>query len=230
MSPQAIYDAAWHHPGIAWVAAVATAVAFARKQRFLVGWTTLFLLAIVADAWATGAFSRVPAPHAWIAGVVFVILGDLRYFALAERFARGRFQGRTIAIAIGLSLIVPVTTEVLRRAVPLIGSTPRYTFLVYEILFLLLAIGMRFVVYPSRLLGVVSSPVRQWVLSIATFQIVQYGAWVFCDLLILAGVELALVLRIIPNTLYYGAFLPFVVLRAPPAAWTDPPSRASIPG
>ena len=74
MSPQAIYDAAWHHPGIAWVAAVATAVAFARKQRFLVGWTALFLLAVVADAWATGAFSRVPAPHAWIAGVVFVIL------------------------------------------------------------------------------------------------------------------------------------------------------------
>lgn len=230
MSPQAIYDAAWHHPGIAWAAAVVAAIAFARQQRFLVGWFALCLLATVADAWATGAFSRVPAPHAWIAGVVFVIVGDLRFFALAERFARGRFQRRAIATAVGLALIVPITTEVLRRVIPAIGATPRYTFLVYEVLFLALAIAMRFVVYPSRLLGVVSSPVRQWVLSIATFQIVQYGAWVFCDLLILAGVELALVLRIVPNTLYYAAFLPFVVLRAPPAAWADPPTRASIPG
>jgi hypothetical protein len=230
MSSQAIYDAAWHHPGIAWAAALLTAIVFARRQPFLIGWSAIFLLAVVADAWATGAFSRVPAEHAWIAGVVFVILGDLRYFALAERFAQGRMHRKAIATAVGLAFIVPVLTEIARRVVPVIGSTPRYTFLFYEVCFLILAIVMRFVVYPSRLLGVVSSPVRQWVLSIATFEIVQYGAWVACDVLLLAGVEFALLLRLVPNTLYYGVFLAFVILRAPTAAWGAPTSRASMPG
>lgn len=230
MSPQAIYDAAWHHPGIAWAAAALTAVAFARRQRFLVGWVTVFLLVVVADAWSTGAFSRVPPEHAWIAGVVFVILGDLRFFLLAERYAQGRLHRRAALTALGLSLAVPVATEVIRRLVPWVGGVPRHTFLVYEVLFTILAIVARFVVYPSRLLGVVSSPVRQWILSIATFQIVQYATWAACDVVILLGLEAGLVLRLAPNALYYAAFLPFVVLRAPPAAWADPPARASIPG
>lgn len=230
MTPQSIYDAALHHPGIAWLAAVLTAFAFARRQRFLVGWFVLFLLAIVADAWATGAFTRVPAEHGWIAGVVFVILGDLRFFVLAERYARGKLDGKAIGTAVGLALLVPVATEILRRVVPVVGATPRYTFLAYEVMFLALALVLRFVVYPGRLLGMVQAPVRHWVLSIASFEILQYGLWVACDLLILAGVEWALVLRIAPNTLYYALFLPFVVLRAPEAAWAPSAGRMSRPG
>lgn len=230
MNPQAIYDAAWHHPGIAWIAAVFAALAFARTQRFLVGWLCVFLVATIADAYFTGALSPVPPRFAWIAGVVFVILGDLRFFLLAERYSRGRLDRRAAMIAVALSLIVPVTTEVVRRLVPFIGATPRLTFLLYEVLFLLLAIAARFVVYPSRLLGVVPGPVRQWVLAIATFEIAQYALWIAADLLILAGVEWALVFRIVPNALYYAVFLPFVVLRAPAAAWGELPPRASRPG
>lgn len=230
MSPQSIYDAALHHPGIAWLAGVITAIAFARKQRFLVGWFVLFLVAILADAWATGAFSRVPAEQAWIAGVVFVILGDLRFFVLAERYARGKLDGAAVGTALGFALLVPVATEILRRVVPVVGSTPRYTFLAYEVMFLVLALVLRFVVYPSRLLGMVQAPVRHWVLSIASFEILQYALWVACDLLILAGIEWALVLRIAPNTLYYALFLPFVVLRAPEAAWVPSAGRMSRPG
>ncbi len=230
MSPQSIYDAAWHHPGIAWIAALFAAVAYARTQRFLAGWFVVFLMAIVADAFFTGALSPIPPRLAWIAGVVFVILGDLRFFLVAERFSRGGLDRRAITTAVGLALIVPVTTEIVRRVVPFIGATPRLTFLLYEVLFLLLALAARFVVYPSRLLGVVQGPVRQWVLSIAGFEVGQYALWIACDLLILAGVEWALVLRIVPNALYYAVFLPFVVLRAPPAAWADPVSRASRPG
>jgi hypothetical protein len=222
MSPQAIYDAAWHHPGIAWLAGVVAALAFARRQRFLAGWFNLFLVAILADAWATGAFSRVPAERAWMAGVLFVILGDLRYFVLAERYARGRLDRRAAATAVGLAMIVPVATEILRRAVPAIGATPRYTFLAYESMFLLLAIVMRTVVYPPRLLGVVSTPVKTWLLGVATFEVVQYALWIACDVAILLGFEGALLARMVPNTLYYAVFLPFVVLRAPPAAFGEP--------
>ena len=218
MSPQSVYDSAFHHPGIAWLAGAVAAFLVARKQRFLIGWFIVFLVAILADAWSTGALSHIPKEHAWIAGVVFVILGDLRFFLVAERFARGRLDGRAIGVAVGASFLVPVTTEILRRAVPFIGSTPRYTFLTYEVLFLVVALVARFVVYPGRLLGVVQPPVRRWVLSIANFEIVQYGLWITCDLLLLAGVEAALLLRLVPNTLYYGVFLPFVVLRAPAQA------------
>lgn len=227
MTPQAIYDAALHHPGIAWIAAVATAIAFARRQRFLVGWLVIFLLVTIADAWSTGAFSRIPAEHAWIAGVVFVILGDLRFFVLAERYARGRLGGSGLGVAVGAAFLVPVATEILRRAWPSIALNPRHTFLAYELMFLGVALIARFVVYPPRLLGVVHGPVRNWVLSIASFEIVQYGLWILCDVLILAGLEWALVARIVPNALYYGAFLPFVVLRAPAAAWDAPAGRAS---
>ena len=93
-----------------------------------------------------------------------------------------------------------------------------------------LATVLRFVVYPGRLLGMVQAPVRHWVLSIASFEMLQYALWVACDLLILAGVEWALVLRIAPNTLYYALFLPFVVLRAPEAAWVPSAGRMSRPG
>lgn len=230
MNPQAIYDAPWHHPGIAWIAAALAALAFARKQRFLVGWFCVFLVATIADAYFTGALSPVPPRSAWITGVVFVILGDLRFFLLAERYSRGRLDRRAAMTAVGLSLIVPIITEVVRRLVPFIGATPRLTYLLYEVLFLVLAIAARFVVYPSRLLGVVPGPVRQWVLSVAAFEIGQYALWIVADLLILAGVEWALVFRIVPNALYYAVFLPFVVLRAPAAAWGELPGRASRPG
>jgi hypothetical protein len=44
-----------------------------------------------------------------------------------------------------------------------------------------------------------------------------YFGWASCDVLILCGVEIAHVLRIVPNLLYYGVFLPFVFFRAPEA-------------
>lgn len=226
MSYQAIYDSAWHHPGLAWGGALVAAILFARKQRFLVGWFALFLVAIVADAFFTGPLSTVPPKHAWVAGVVFVILGDLRFFVLAEKFIRGRLGGRGIAVAGGLAFIVPVTTEILRRVVPSIGATPRLTFLTYEVLFLVLALVLRFSVLPARLLGL-PQPLRHWILRVTTFEVVQYAAWIGCDVLLLAGLEPVILLRIVPNALYYAAFLPFVALTAPPMAWDETAGRQS---
>jgi hypothetical protein len=226
---QSIYDSAWHHPGLAWVGALVAAILFARKQRFLAGWFAIFLVVAIADAFFTGPFSTVPPRHAWIAGVVFVILGDLRFFALTERFVRGRFDLRAAGVSLGVALIVPVTTEVLRRVVPAIGATPRLTFLTYEVLFLALALVLRFSVLPARLLGL-PGPIRHWALRLATFEVVQYFAWVACDVLIVAGIAPALLLRIVPNALYYAAFLPFAVLTAPPVAWGEPAGRLSRPG
>lgn len=228
MPYQAIYDSAWHHPGLAWAGALVAAILFARKQRFLVGWFVLFLVAGIADAFFTGPFSTVPAKHAWVAGVVFVILGDLRFFLLAERFIRGRLDVRGAITAVGLAFVVPVATEVIRRAVPQIGATPRLTFLTYEVLFLALAVVLRFSVLPARLLGL-PGPLRHWILRIATFEVVQYALWVGCDVSLLAGVEPILLLRMVPNALYYAVFLPYAVLTAPAQAWDASAGRLSRP-
>ncbi len=228
MSYQAIYDSAWHHPGLAWVGAFCAAILFARKQRFLVGWFALFLVLGIADAFFTGRLSTMPAKHAWVAGVVFVILGDLRFFLLAERFVRGRLGLRGAIAAVGLAFIVPVITEIVRRAVPVIGQTPRLTFLTYEALFFVLALVLRFSVLPARLLGL-PGPIRHWILRVATFEIVQYGLWIGCDVALLAGVQPILLLRMVPNALYYVAFLPYVVLTAPALSWDAPAGRLSRP-
>jgi hypothetical protein len=45
-----------------------------------------------------------------------------------------------------------------------------------------------------------------------------YFGWASCDVLILSGVEAGHLLRIVPNVLYYGALLPFILLRAPASA------------
>lgn len=229
MSYQAIYDSAWHHPGLAWAGALLAAILFARRQRFLLGWFAVFLVAVLADGFFTGSLSTVPPQHAWIAGVVFVILGDLRFFVLTERFVRGRLDARAAIVSLGLALIVPVTTEILRRVVPAIAGAPRLTFLTYEVLFLVLALVLRFSVLPARLLGL-PGPIRNWVTRIATFEVVQYAAWIACDLLLLIGLEPALLLRFIPNALYYVAFLPYVVLTAPTLAWGEPAQLASRQG
>jgi len=229
VSYQSIYNSVWHHPGLAWAGALLAAILFARKQRFLVGWFVLFLVATIADAFFTGPLSTVAAPHAWIAGVVFVILGDLRFFVFTERFIRGRFDARAAVVSLGLAFIVPVTTEVLRRVIPQIGATPRLTFLTYEVLFLVLAVILRFTVLPQRLLGL-PAPIRHWVLRVATFEVAQYAAWVGCDVLLQVGLEPVLLLRLVPNAMYYVAFLPYVVLTAPVLGWDDPTTRASRPG
>ena len=95
-----IYASAWHHPGIAWIAGVpllALAVIAMRQGRRAVDpdprraaglWAFVILeLAILLDAWFTGALSPVGATGvaAETAAVFFVIVGDLRFFYLVER-------------------------------------------------------------------------------------------------------------------------------------------------
>lgn len=210
-----VYASPWHHPGIAWAAVVVGALLLATRLRFLAGYLVVFGVALAADALASAPFTRLPSAAGTALGVTFVIAGDLRFFLLVERCASQRgLDFRAFALAVGSAFMVPLTSTAIRLAVPAVAETARLQYLVYEGLFVLLALAWRFVVLPARLR---STPpeVRRWALGLATFVLGQYVLWVVADVLLLAGHDAAFALRLVPNVLYYALFLPFVYVTAP---------------
>jgi hypothetical protein len=221
---RAIYDSPWHNPAAFWAAGVAFLAWWMRKRPFLVAFVALFTVEILADALATGGWSPLALLHSrWEspAAIAFVIVGDFRYFLLVERFVRrpGAKAGDATApsawaAAVGLSFLVPVVSAVLNRTLTAGLADTRWTFLVYEALFVALALALRFVLVPRRL-AAAPAPVRAWLLRVTTFELAQYVLWALADVIILAGVDAGFALRLVPDAMYYMLFLPFVALTAP---------------
>ncbi len=220
-----LYASPWHHPGIAFIAALAFVLLWARGQAFLGAWTTLFLFEIAADAMVTGGFAPVPKGSSLEQNlsIAFVILGDLRYFVLVEVFVRSRAAPHGLGPPVGwlygtlLAFIVPVTSVVPQKIWPATFENVRMIFLVYELMMFTLVITLRLAVLPRRLESF-EGPLRSWLLRITTFVLVQYGLWATADIVILSGLDAGHLLRLLPNALYYGAFVPFVFLTAPGSA------------
>lgn len=183
------------------------------RLRSLFGWIiAVFAVEIALDAWLTGSISPIHAPPelGWVVPVVFVILGDLRYFLVVEACAPKPVVWRAALVSTGLALIVPVTTQVARAFIRRVHDDERVNYLVYELLFFTLAVVFRLVVVPKRTPD--SDPERRALARRVTeFEIVQYGLWACADILILAGLQgPGYALRIVPNVLYYVGFLFFV--------------------
>jgi hypothetical protein len=218
-----IYLSPFHDPLSFWLAALVLVLVVASRLPFLAGFLVVFAFEIAADALFTGPLSILPKGASWATPVVvaFVILGDLRYFLLVERFARAdRSLGRIFASATAWAFVVPVTSFALRSAIPSIAAPVRVTFLTYELLFFALALALRVAVLPRRAAGA-PPEVRRWLSEVTAFEIVQYALWAAADVAILSGAELGWLLRLAPNAMYYALFLPFVLLRAPASlrAW-----------
>lgn len=219
---QRIYDSAWHHPGVAWLGALILLVWIARSRSgsATAPWPTGFLLAflvgfgieIAVDALFTGAFSPVSSALMSTVGIVFVIAGDWRLFALVEHTVDPRPSW--IARSLLLAFLVPVLQAAAIKAWPEVFGEPRRIYLAYEALFVLLGLVLRLVILPRRL-AQATPAMRAWALGAVTWFVVQYALWVISDVLILAGAEWALLLRIVPNTMYYAGFLLFVARTAP---------------
>ena len=217
MDAKAVYDSAWQHPGIAFVAGLAFAFALARKVGGHHGLAILFAAEIVADAFFTGTFSpTAPTALGTPVAIAFVILGDLRFFLLVELAIRAprapSFEGlgpaRAWGAATAWAFAIPVLSAIPQKLFPSAFTKLNAVFLVYEAMFVVLAVVLRFAVLPRRL-AQASEPVRRWVFGLATFELVQYALWSLADVVILAGAEAGYWLRIVPNTLYYAAFVPF---------------------
>lgn len=218
LDAQAIYDSAWQHPGLAWLGALALALVVGRRRP--TGWLRAYALffgfTTALDAWCTGAFSPIPASLQSGVAIGFVIVGDLRLFVVVEHaFGPARAWW---ARAVAWAFLVPVLQAVAIRAWPETFAEPRRIYLVYELLFLALGLLLRFGWLPrrARTPGEGSPEAREWALGAVGWFVLQYGLWATADVLILMGAEWALLLRIVPNALYYAGFVSWLVLTHPP--------------
>lgn len=210
-----IYDSAFHHPLAAYAFGILTLVFLARRLGFLYGYVAVFLVTILADATVTGALSPIPVgTRTYTAfSVLFIILGDFRYFLLLERVARPEVPFATVFVrALATSLVLPVVTGLMTRFIPGMGENDRVLYLVYEAGAALLVLALD----RYRLASSTASPdERRFVHGASLLFAGLYVGWAFCDAVILGGFEVGHVLRIVPNVLYYGVFVLFVLLTAP---------------
>jgi hypothetical protein len=221
---RAICESPWVATAAVAAASFAALAVWLRRKPFLVAFFVLFTVEILADALRSGSWSPLhllASPWEDAIGIGFVLLGDFRFFLLIERFARRPTGGpldatapRAWAGAAALTLVVPVVAAVANRALSGRFSDVRWTYLIYEALFVVFALVLRLAVLPRRL-AALPDAVRAWLLGIAGFEIVQYSLWVLADAIILGGADAGFALRVVPNAMYYAIFLPYVAFRAP---------------
>ena len=185
---QAFYDSAWHAPFAFWLGqAVFLGVLLARRKERPEGFAffVAFTVILALDAWMNGALSPLTSPNVKTAvAVLFVLLGDFRFFYLLERaWLRAGV----------LTLVVPALVTPLI----LLGVPERYLWLGYEAGFFLLA---------AVLHVVRRKPVQR---ALIRFELLQYALWLFADLVLLRGHDVGWAIRIVPNLLYYTLFLPY---------------------
>jgi hypothetical protein len=213
---KAAYDSAWHHPFIAYVAGFWLLIAVARRLPFLYAYLTVFLVVILADATVTGGWSPVPPNTTTYTAfsVLFIVLGDLRYFVLAERVTRPRESlWSVLRFSLPMSLLMPLVTGIMTRTIPMMADT-RVLYAVYEAAMGVIVLALDRFRFSGR---DVNPATRRWVREVSLLFAGLYFGWAAADVLLLAGVELGHLLRIVPNVLYYAAFLAWVYARAPEA-------------
>jgi hypothetical protein len=100
---------------------------------------------------------------------------------------------------------VPVSVRIVGWIIPRIERDERSTFLLYEILFFVLAIGVRTFRVPR-------AHKRRLANFSTTFELVQYGTWIVADVgLAFTGADVFYLVRLGANLLYYVAFVPVMM-------------------
>jgi uncharacterized membrane protein YpjA len=99
-----------------------------------------------------------------------------------------------------LTVLVPVTTQVILRSLPESMNHARMMFFIYEALFVLLTLTLLRVHENVR--------TNPWVKRVAHFVVIYYGLWATADLIILTtGADIGFAVRVLPNVLYYGGLI-----------------------
>lgn len=145
--------------------------------------------------------------------IVFVLLGDFRVYLLVfALLALAQQQSWRAALprAAAWTLLVPAIAvplaAALRAAAPALD--PNTIWLVYETVFLLVALALR-----ARLASA-PSLVRDALRAVLAYVALYYALWASSDVLIQwFGLDLGWLLRVVPNQLYYAFWIPFVVWR-----------------
>ena len=215
---QAFYNAGWQFPFAVMVLPFAFLLyrAIAREPRgagiepalapFVSAWTTLFVLETLLDPLATGPFAKWLGSDAasQVLGLTFVLLGDFRVYWLVLRFRTPEQTSARAALeAAGLCAIAPT----LAGLAALTNGPPQATWLSHELVSLGLVFALARFALPSELTHARNAA---FVRSVLGFVAAYYGLWAAADALILAGIEAGWLVRLVPNQLYYGLFVPFV--------------------
>jgi hypothetical protein len=207
---EAFYASAYQHPILLWLAAgLAGAWALTRPGldpslrrycRVLVGLS-------LADAWLTSqhiyGLGSLPSALSGAVPLFFVLAGDYRFLLLLGSAQSGggiAIGARAALFAAALSLVVPIFSQTVLSALPDSLSSSRVLFLVYELSFAVLTLGlMRW--HPGlRSLA--------WLAPVSRFVLLYYGLWASADAILLTtGSDLGFALRVLPNVLYYGGLI-----------------------
>ncbi len=218
MSYAEFYDSILQHPLLLWAAAI-FGLLLALSRPGLSATVRRYCMALAAiallDAWLTTndvpGIGPLTGAAASLVPLAFVLIGDFRYFLFIES---AKPDG-TIAVTAGAwirasawTLVVPLGSQLV--VFGLGSNEPRVLFFVYEMLFVLLAIGMGRVYLPRR------SGALLWTRRVTKFVIAYYILWAVADALILTtGADVAFLLRMLPNVLYYGGLVPAIAWAAP---------------
>lgn len=171
--------------------------------RFVRAWAVAFGLLALADPILTG-------PVGWPL-LPFVLLGDYRVFALVLVVMHpGRERAGALLEAAAWTLVVPpIAYGVYRGLEALRGPLPETVlWLVYEVAFALLATGILVRLVPRRV-GIERGRVRRYLRAVLGLVVLYYALWAAADVAILSGRDWGWALRMLPNQLYYGVFVPF---------------------
>lgn len=212
------YESFVQHPLLLWGAAlVGLVVALSRPG--LSGTVRAYCVALAAislfDAWLTSdqvvGIGTLSGASASVVPLTFVLVGDFRYFLFVESAKpNGTLctSAESFARASAWTLLVPLASQLVVLAMG--SNQPRILFLIYEMLFVMVSIGIGRVYLPRR------SGALRWTRRVTRFVIAYYALWAAADALILTiGADAAFLLRVLPNVLYYGGLVPAI-------AWTAP--------
>ena len=215
---EAFYTSPIQHPWLLWLATGIGAMQVATRagldpglRRYCLALTVLSF----GDAWLTsnhvygiGALSGVAKSAV---PLFFVLMGDLRFLLLVTCASPdGRLAASVprVLAALGLTLIVPITTQLVLTALPETHSGPRVMFAIYELAFFALTATL-LRVHPN-------ARENPWLRSVARFVMFYYALWAIADIILLwTGSDLGFLLRVLPNLLYYGGLIAAIALLAP---------------
>lgn len=169
-----------------------------RAAAFVRAYAVVFGIETIVDAAGVGKLGFPMLP--------FVLLGDFRVFLLILAVAAPtRPLGGVVLEASAWTLVVPLTAwpayRVLDRAS---GPLPESVlWLLYELAFLALALVWRGGLLPPR------TPLALGYLrALLAYVALYYGLWAAADVVILSGYDAGWLLRVVPNLLYYGFWVP----------------------
>lgn len=182
----------------------------ASKAPFVRTWAIVFACVALADA-TLPTLAGMPM-------LVFVLLGDFRVFLLVEALSRPqRPLWRHLVVAAGWTLVVPAVTAVVYPLLlawrgPLPGSlftvltdaaASQVLWLCYEVAFAVAASLLRGLIVPRR-----RPPACRYLRAVLGWVVGYYLLWAAADVLILFEDDRGWLLRMVPNQLYYGLFVP----------------------